>query len=147
MRFGKIVVAVATMVFGASIASAADQHVIDFRKNNMKIIGGHMGSIAAIVKGEVDQKDQLAIHAKGLAEMAALVKPAFEAKVTSGRTASKEAIWSDWNKFAAAADAFQKASSELAAAASEGDQGKIRSAMADVGKSCKSCHDNFKSKN
>ncbi len=147
MRIGKIVVAVATFVFGASVASAADEHVVDYRKDNMKIIGGHMGSIAAIVKGEVDQKDQLAIHAKGMAEMAALVKPAFEANVMTGKSSSKPEIWSDWNKFAAAADEFQNASKQLAEAATSGNQRDIRSAMAKVGKSCKSCHDSFKTKN
>ncbi len=147
MRIGKIVVAVATLVLGASVASAADEHVVDYRKNNMKIIGGHMGSIVAIVKGEVDQKEQLAVHAKGMAEMSALVKSAFEAKVLSGKSTSKAEIWSDWNKFSTAADNFQNAAQELAEAAAKGEQRDIRTAMAKVGKSCKSCHDDFKSKN
>jgi cytochrome c556 len=121
--------------------------VVDYRKNNMKIIGGHMGSIAAIVKGEVDQKEQLAVHAKGMAEMSALVKSAFEAKVLSGKSTSKAEIWSDWNKFSTAADNFQNAAQELAEAAAKGEQRDIRTAMAKVGKSCKSCHDDFKSKN
>ena len=147
MRIGKTVVAVATLVLGASVASAADEHVVDYRKNNMKIIGGHMGSIASIVKGEVDQKEQLAVHAKGLAGMSALVKSAFETKVMSGKSSSKPEIWSDWNKFSSAADDFQGASQELAEAAANGNQRDIRSAMAKVGKSCKSCHDGFKTKN
>src|SRR5690606_36695214 len=110
MRIGKTVVAVATLVLGASVASAADEHVVDYRKNNMKIIGGHMGSIVSIVKGEVDQKEQLAVHVKGLAGMSALVKPAFEIKVMSVKSSYKPQIWSDWIMYSSSVDDFKGAS-------------------------------------
>src|SRR5690554_741045 len=121
MRFCKSIVAAATLVFAAGTAWAGDSDVIKYRQNNMQIIGGHMGSIAAIVKGEVDHKDQLAAHAKGMAEVAALVKAVFKEEVTGGKTSAKPEIWSDWQKFEKDADNFQAAANELATAAAEGN--------------------------
>jgi len=137
-------VALAGLVAVGSAFAASPDALVKYRENGMHVLGGHMGSIGAIVKGEVDFTDDLATHAAGLAAEAKLVKKAFETKAMNGDTEAKEAIWSNWEDFASKADDLEKASAELAMAAQSGDMGAIKAAVPAVGKSCKGCHDEYK---
>jgi len=144
MRLSKsLLLAVGLAVAGSAWAADA---TVKYRQDQMKVLGGHMGSIVAIIKGEVPFTDQLAVHAKGLAATAALTEAVFKEKATGGDSASKPEIWSDWQRFAGNADKLTQAANKLADAAAAGDQGAIRAAMGEVGKSCKGCHDDFKVK-
>ncbi|HEY8507558.1 MAG TPA: cytochrome c, partial [Steroidobacteraceae bacterium] len=58
----------------------------------------------------------------------------------------KDAVWSDWDRFAKDADALQEAAAQLAKAVAANDQGAVRKYVGEVGKTCKSCHDQFKLK-
>lgn len=129
----------------AGSAWAADA-VIKYRQDQMKVLGGHMGSIAAILKKEVPFSDQLAVHAQGLAATAAFTEAVFKERALGSKSTAKAEIWSDWERFSADADALKQAADKLAQAVAANDQGGMRAAMADVGKTCKSCHDNFKTK-
>ena len=42
--------------------------------------------------------------------------------------------------------AFEKAAGELAVVAKSGDEGAIKAQFGETGKTCKSCHDDFKNK-
>lgn len=130
----------------AGAAFAADADVVKYRQNNMEIIGGHMGSIAAIVKGEVSNMDQLEAHAKGLSAAAALSEGAFKTKAQSKDSTSKDDLWNDWAKVAEGFKALQTKADALAVAAAGGDKGAIGAALGDVGKSCKGCHDAYRVK-
>ena len=140
----KALVVGSLLALAAGGALAADDDLVKFRQSNMSIIGGHMSSIVAIAKGEAPYKDQMAFHAQGLAAAAEHVKAVFKEKAESRKSEAKPEIWSKWDEFAKRADDFKAASDKLAKAATGSDQGAIRSAMGDVGKSCKGCHDNFK---
>ena len=140
----KALVVGSLLVMTAGGAVAADSDLVKYRQSNMSIIGGHMNSIVAIAKGDVPYKDQLAFNAQGLAAAAAPVKTVFKEKVESRKSEAKPEIWSQWDEFAKRADDFKSAADKLAKAATGSDQGAIRAAMGDVGKTCKGCHDNFK---
>jgi cytochrome c556 len=144
MRLLKSLILTAGIAVAGS-AWAADV-VIKYRQDQMKVLGGHMGSIAAIMKKEVPFSDQLAVHAQGLAATAAFTEAVFKEQALSSKSAAKAEIWSDWERFAADAGALKQAADKLAQTAAANDQGAVRAAMADVGKACKSCHDNFKTK-
>jgi cytochrome c556 len=72
-------------------------------------------------------------------------KPVPDSKIASF-TAAKPEIWSQQDKFKAAAQNAGQQISALAQAAKSGDEKAMRSAAGEVGKSCKACHDDFRMK-
>lgn len=142
-----IAVAAAALALGTG-AALADDAAVKFRKANMEIIGGHMHSIVAIVKGEVPHKDQLAAHAAGLAAAADLSAAAFKAETMGDKekTTAKAEIWQDWDTFAQGLDKMTAEATKLAEVAGSGDMGAIGAQVQNVGKTCKGCHDDFRKK-
>jgi cytochrome c556 len=59
-------------------------------------------------------------------------------------TEARPIIWTERADFETKADNLVKAAATLKAAAKGGDQAATMKAMADVGASCKSCHDKFR---
>lgn len=133
-----------TLIVAGSAWAATEADLVKYRENGMDVLGGHMGSIAAIVKGEVPYTADLASHAQGLAAQAKLVKGAFETRAMDDETEALEKIWDDWDDFAEKADALEKAADEFAVVAASGDMAAVRAKLGAVGKACKSCHDKYK---
>ena len=133
----------ATSIVVMSTANAAEEDLVKYRMKLMEIIGGHMGSIAAIVKSEVPYKTDLAYHAKGLAEAAPLIKPSFETKAMTDKSEALPKIWDNWEDFAKMADKLETASADLSAAITSGDRAAMGAALNATGKSCKGCHDEY----
>src|SRR5690606_19288666 len=123
-----------------------DDAIVKYRQSQMSALGGHMSSIAAVVKKEVPYTDHLAAHAQGLAATAAFTKAVFKEKALNDKSTSKPEIWSDWDRLAKRADALEAAAAQLAKAVEANDQGAVRKYVGEVGKSCKGCHDDFKMK-
>ena len=55
-------------------------------------------------------------------------------------------IWKETAKFKQAAEASQKASTALVAAAKGGNEAAFKTAFGELGKTCKGCHDDFRLK-
>ena len=144
------VVALAAVVFVcpafAQIAWSAEEDVVAYRKNNMTILKGHMGSLVALVKGQVSYEGHAAIHATGLAEAARMSPHAFKDKALTGKTTVKETVWSDPDAFSKEMKAFIVQADALKKAALDQDKSAMQVALGKVGKSCKSCHDAFREK-
>lgn len=130
-------------VFLVATAQASETG-IKYRQNQMAAMGGHMGSIAALLKGEVDFIEQLPAHARALADTAAFTESVFKEQATSNQSTAKATIWTDWERFSEYAETLQLATAKLAQAAADEDQRALRRAMSDVGRACKSCHDRFR---
>src|SRR5436190_18713970 len=62
-----------------------------------------------------------------------------------GKTGAKPEIWQDPKDFAARLHDFQGAAKALKAAAARGDVNAIQARYADLGKTCKACHDKYRS--
>ena len=145
-RFASIIaagVAAATLAVGVG-AWAADQPAdqIKYRQAVMRSVGGHMGAIGAIVKGEISQPDHLSGHANAIADMAELAVDIFPPSSASGaETRAKPEIWADWDDFLEKAEAFRLASANFARVVDDGgDRAAIAAAFGDMGKSCGGCH-------
>jgi cytochrome c556 len=65
----------------------------------------------------------------------------------AGKTGAKPEIWQPQNQadFAAKLSAFQKASLVFNAAAASGDMNAAKARYADLGGTCKACHDKYRS--
>lgn len=135
-------------VFAPRAASAQaappDEAVIEYRQNLMSSVGYNMGAIGTIMKHQLVLPGAVANHAQQMAEAAKLIAPAFERKVTAGKTDAKPAIWQDWAKFERAIADYQKAASNLAAAAKGSDPAATGAAVKALGESCSGCHESFR---
>ena len=142
MKFGKTL-AVLCLALAPGLAGANDEKLVEYREKGMEIIGGHMGSIVAIVKGEVPYSDELGYHADALAAAAPRILPMFETEAMTDDSEALPKIWQQWADFEKAAQKLETTSADLATAVASGNRGAIGAALGEVGKSCKGCHDNF----
>ena len=62
-----------------------------------------------------------------------------------GKTGAKPEIWQNQKDFAAKLAAFQKAAQAFNAAAKSNDVNAMKARFADMGGTCKSCHDKYRS--
>ena len=91
-----VAAAVAACIAGPALADA--DAAIKYRQNAMKAIGSQMGSIVAILKGEIDNKAALGEHAAliGAATNITITKPAFMTNTDGKGDLKTTAIGAVW---------------------------------------------------
>lgn len=125
------------------MGSFADGEVENqYRQAVMKSIGGHMSSMATILRNQVHVED-LALHARGLAALADVAPEVFPEGSNTDKSKSKDEVWSDPEGFKAAMDEFVVAAKGMSTAADSGDMSQIGPAIQALGGSCKGCHDKY----
>ena len=139
-------------VVATAPASAADEpsNLIKYRKAVMTAIGGHMGALGAMAKGEVSFTDEAALHARAINEMSQNLLRLFPEG--SGYEADKKtnalpAVWEQWADFESAAKSLEEESAKLVAVAESGDAAAIGQQVGALGRNgCSKCHDTFRYK-
>jgi cytochrome c556 len=126
----------------AGAASAEESAAVKYRQTTMKAVGGHMGAIGAIAKGQVDHPLDLAVHVSSLAALSGIVPELFGEDAKGGDALPK--IWSEPDEFKKRLDAFRAAATDLDALVKAGDTTNFPKAVGTLGQACKGCHDNFK---
>ena len=135
----------AMAVFGAPVSAADDAaSVISYRQKVMSAIGAHMGSIGAVLKGEVSFTGHVAGHARSLQAMSMVAADIFPPGSGDGETRAKAEIWTKSADFEKALKAFQDASGKLVEAADSGDMAAVGAAMGNLGQACGGCHKPFR---
>lgn len=116
------------------------------RHNLMEIMGAAFGGAGKIVRGDLAGPENLVNYAKIINKTGKLSGPVFaiDTRGLDIETESKDAIWENWDDFAAKFSDFQTASDAFYAAAKAGDQGAIRLAAGKLGGTCKACHKSYK---
>lgn len=141
-------VLVAAMLLGIGIAfvhAQEDEQVIVYRQRLMKGHGASMGSIGDIMKYQLPVGTaHVAMHAKAIAEYAAMIPGAFEKKSPMGMTDAKPEVWDHWDDFVMKAKALEDAAGTLASAAEGGDMAKVMPAIKGLGDSCRGCHNEYR---
>ncbi len=138
---GTGLVLAAGLIAGAAHADAKGE--IEYRQGVMKVVGGQMSSMVAVMRNGVRQEN-FARHANAMAEIAKVVPSVFPAGSGDGKTEALPAIWTDAEGFRKAIDAFTSGAEGLAAVAASGDPAQIGPAFRKLGASCKGCHDDFR---
>ena len=135
-------VVLALGVSAQALAVDEPENVIKYRQAVMKAIGGHMGAIAGVVKGQVSYVDHVAVHAEGMNALSKAITVVFPKGTDNGsnKTRALPKIWDDWAGFEKAAQALDTASANLAKVAASGDRQQIATAFGEVGKACGGCH-------
>ena len=128
-----------------AVIAADDEAAIKYRQSVMKAVGGHMGAIASIVKGQVDYTDQLVSHARALRDLSEMVGKAFAQRTEGGDTRAKPEIWTMSAEFDQKVKNLQNATAAFLGAAETGVDG-AKAKMGAVGDACKGCHEDFREK-
>ncbi len=144
-----ILAAVAVSGLIASLPAAAQfakpEDAIKYRKAAFNVMAAHFGRVGAMANGRIpfDAK-AVAENAEIATMISKLPYAAFVEGTDKGDTKAKPEIWTDGDKFRAAAAKMQEEMVKLNAAAKTGNQDTIKAAFGPVGQACKACHDNFR---
>ncbi|MEK8032402.1 cytochrome c [Ideonella sp. DXS29W] len=146
----RLVLAVATLAGLVAAGPAAAQFqkpedAIKYRKAAFTVMASHFGRVAAMANGKVPF-DAAAAQANAdiVATLSKLPFTAFIDGTSSGDTKAKPEIWTEQDKFKAAAAKMNDEVAKLNVAAKSGNIDQIKAAVGDVGKSCKACHDSYR---
>lgn len=144
-----VAVAVSTLAFAGSHGASKDQlkDAMEYRQSTFKMVGQHFGAMAAMVKGKVEyDAAAFAKNAEAVAMLSQLSGNGFVTEGTHKKSRVKKAVWENKADFDKKVTEFQTASAALAEAAKSGELDKAKAAFGGVGKTCKGCHTDYRSK-
>ena len=139
------------MLFSSNLTIADDNdpkaNSITYRQSTFKMVKWHVGPMVAMVKGKVDY-DAAAFtkNAEAVASLSKLASNGFMIESLSKKSQSKPAIWKNKSDFDQKMQDFVDASGKLLAAAQTNNLDTIKPAMGAMGKTCKSCHKEYRVK-
>ena len=129
----------------AAAQFAKPEDAIKYRKSGMFMMGQHFGRVAAMANGRIPFDAKAAAeNAEVATAMSRLPYAGFIEGTDKGDTKAEPKIWSEMDKFKAAATKMQEEMVKLNVAAKSGNLDAIKAAVGDTGKSCKACHDNYR---
>ena len=135
------------MVAVPSVSGAAAAKVMHARHEGMETIGK---DFKALHREFNSPSPNLALVRTAAGEIAGLSREAsgwFPAGTGPdvGKTGAKPAIWQDPKDFAAKLAAFQRAAPAFNATTTHNDVAQMKARFADLGNTCKACHDKYRS--
>jgi cytochrome c556 len=121
---------------------------IRYRQSVMTVIGRAMGPMGAMAQGKAPYNAAVVQKNSALIDsLMGLPWNSFGPGTDKGVPTKADAkIWTESAKFKETADKAQKAVANLAAASKAGDEKSFKAAFGEVGKACKACHDDFRTK-
>lgn len=148
--------AAGAVLAAASGAHAADEpaNIIKYRQAIMKAIGGHMGALGAMAKGEVSFTNEAFGHAHAIYQMSQGVDQYWPEGTAKGEvegvdTRALSEIWHQGDKFQEAIDSLETESKKLADLTEGGEfeQAAFAQQVGALGKQgCGTCHETFREK-
>ena len=135
------------MGYGASaFAQAKPDVIVKQRQAGMTMIGKYFGQIAGMPSGKAPYNaDTVARNAPILETLSKLPWDGFVESTKDEKSRALPAVFTDNAKFKTASDRMQTAMAQLAKV-SKGDEATVKNAIAEVGKTCGGCHDDFRAK-
>jgi cytochrome c556 len=144
-----VCLALVMVAFGGAYAQfAKSEHAIKYRKSVMFLIAQHFGRMGTVVKGKVAyNKDAFAKNAMAVESLSRMPWEAFMVPGTDkGDTTLNSAAFTQQSQFKQAARTFEARTAKLLSTAQGGDLGAIKPQFGEVAKSCKGCHQQFRTK-
>ena len=151
MKSWSLAAAAATALLACGQAAAqfkSPDDAIEYRQGALAVMGNHFGRIGAMVSGKVpfDAKAAQA-NADLVLTLSHLPWPAFIDGSDKGDTSAKPEVWSQPDKFKAAAARFQDALVKLDAATAKAVKADdLKAAFSATADTCKGCHEDFRKK-
>jgi cytochrome c556 len=142
-----IVVAVGGGYSLAAHSQVKPEVLVKQRQAAMTLQGKYFGPLGGMLKGSVPYNaDVVARNAAYLDALSRMPWDGFAESTKGEKSAALPVVFTDGAKFKQAQDQFQTAVTALVAASKSGNEGAVKSAIGDVGKTCGGCHDDFRSK-
>ena len=157
--FSKTLVLIASTALSVVVSShtTAEEHedkehkraayAVDVRQSLFTLMGSNMGPLGAMARGKIPVDAAVAEkNATRIAQLAEMITDSFQRDTRAHdlETAALDGIWDNFARFEEKAAATTEAASALASTATAGNEGSIKKAIAALGKTCGSCHDDFK---
>lgn len=131
--------------FPAAAQFQKPEDAIKYRQGSMFVMGQHFGRIGAMANGRVPFDAAAAqANADVVVALSKLPFAGFGDGTDKGTTKAKPEIWTKRADFDASAKKMQEDVVKLQAAAKSGNLDQLKAAFGDAGKTCKSCHDDFR---
>ncbi len=145
---------IAVGLLSAAVAVPALAHIErsepmqSLRQSYFALIGMTFSPMGDMVKGKIPwDGDKFGRWASDLAAVSTYqVERGFAPGSEGGKTRAKPEIWLDMEDFEEHLEEMRTEAAKLAKVAAMGDQAATKAQFAATGKTCKSCHDEFKSK-
>ena len=140
-----LLVAAVAVSLPAAAQFAKPEDAIKYRKAAMTMMNTHVGRLFGMANGKIPFDAKVAVENADIA--AAVSKWQFAGFVDGsdlGETRALPKVWSEVDKFKAAAMKSNEDIAKLDAAAKTGSLDAIKSAVGAVGQSCKACHDTYR---
>ena len=141
-------VLVAVALGGAYAQFAKPEYAIRYRKSVMFLIAQHFGRMGAMVKEKVPYNQE--VFARNAMLVETLSRLPWEAVMApgtdTGDTTLKSSALLQQAEFKEVSQNFETQTTKLVSAAQSGDFIGIKTQFGEVGKSCKACHSQFRTK-
>ena len=129
----------------AAAQFAKPEDAIKYRKAAFTVMATHFGRVAAMANGRVPFDAKAAADNAELATIVSKLPYAgFVDGTDKGDTRAEPKIWTEMDKFRAAAAKMQDEMTKLNAAAKTGNIDTIKAAVGATGQACKACHDSYR---
>jgi len=134
-----------------SLSAAAQfqkpEDAIKYRQSVMTVMANHLGRVGAMAQGKAPFDAKVAAdNAAVVVVMSKLPWVAFGEGTDKGMpTRAKPEIWKDQAKVTDLATKLMTEAEKFEAAAKTGNLDTIKAAVGDLGKTCKACHDDYRS--
>jgi cytochrome c556 len=142
------VVFVAGALSGAYAQFAKPEYAIKYRKSVMFLIAQHFKRMGAMVKEKVPYNQE--VFARNAMLVETLSRLPWEAVMApgtdTGDTTLKSSAFVQQAEFKEVSQTFETQTTKLVNAAQSGDFSAIKAQFGEVGKSCKACHSQFRTK-
>jgi cytochrome c556 len=133
-----------TLALAASAALAHEgvqNPAVMERMELMKAVGEQTKALGDMVQGKVAFDETRAETAQAaLAEAAARIPALFEARETDPKSEALPVIWDEWSDFVAKAEGMETAARDLRTGSAQ----TLRESFADLGQSCRACHEDYR---
>lgn len=134
----------------AQQAGAKPEQQIQWRQSVYQVLGWNSGRIKANVEGQYN-KDEVVRAANAIAALAnsglgSLFGPGTETGKGWKETLVKPEFFKNPQKVSELAGNFNREANELAKLAATGDAAAVKTQFGNLNKTCKACHDDFKTK-
>jgi len=133
------------IAFPAAAQFAKPEDAIKYRKAAFTVMARHFGIVAGMANGKIPFDAKAAADNAEIATvLSKLPFAGFVEGSDKGETKAEPKIWTEKDKFNAAATTMQEAMAKLNVAAKGGNVDAIKAAVGETGKACKACHDTYR---